>query len=118
MGLWRKWTTGSWRHKVSLSVHLSPSHPSSLPLQVPYLRIFHNFFSFRSEAAPTAVSALSDKGVVYLAAGGSHCAAVTENGALYTWGRGSYGRLGHGKFMHAVRVVINVCFIFPWYRKC
>ena len=49
---------------------------------------------------PTAVSALSDKGVVYLAAGGNHCAAVTEEGALYTWGRGSYGRLGHGKFVY------------------
>ena len=51
---------------------------------------------YRNQPTPIAVSALSNKNVVYLSAGGNHCAAVTEDGELYTWGRGSYGRLGHG----------------------
>ena len=35
-------------------------------------------------------------GVVKIAAGGWHSAAVTAGGVLYTWGRGEYGLLGHG----------------------
>ena len=31
-----------------------------------------------------------------IACGGSYSAAITSSGELYTWGRGSYGRLGHG----------------------
>ena len=34
--------------------------------------------------------------VVAAAAGGEHSAAVTEDGALWTWGCGEHGRLGHG----------------------
>ena len=29
-----------------------------------------------------------------IAAGGSHSAAITDSGELYTWGKGRYGRLG------------------------
>ena len=31
-----------------------------------------------------------------IAAGGAHSACVTSAGELYTWGKGRYGRLGHG----------------------
>ena len=34
--------------------------------------------------------------VVAAAAGSCHSAAVTEDGALWTWGLGSFGQLGHG----------------------
>lgn len=34
--------------------------------------------------------------VVRLSCGGEHVAAATREGHVYTWGRGSYGRLGHG----------------------
>jgi alpha-tubulin suppressor-like RCC1 family protein len=37
-----------------------------------------------------------NKKVVTAAAGHSHSAAVTEDGALWTWGRGIQGGLGHG----------------------
>ena len=47
-------------------------------------------------AAPRVVETLSRVGVVKIAAGGWHSAAVTAGGLLYTWGRGEYGRLGHG----------------------
>jgi alpha-tubulin suppressor-like RCC1 family protein len=31
-----------------------------------------------------------------VAAGGFHAAALTHDGEVYTWGRGSHGALGHG----------------------
>ena len=43
------------------------------------------------------MSGLSDRKIVQVSAGSVHSAAVTEEGELYTWGRGTYGRLGHGK---------------------
>jgi alpha-tubulin suppressor-like RCC1 family protein len=36
-----------------------------------------------------------DGAVAHIAAGWTHCAAITESGALYTWGHGELGRLGH-----------------------
>ena len=45
---------------------------------------------------PTAIALLERLVVVDVAAGTHHSAAITESGQLYTWGRGSYGQLGHG----------------------
>lgn len=45
---------------------------------------------------PKVIEALRGKKVVKVAAGGAHSAAVTADGELYTWGKGRYGRLGHG----------------------
>ncbi|XP_065224595.1 probable E3 ubiquitin-protein ligase HERC1 isoform X2 [Planococcus citri] len=39
---------------------------------------------------------LANKRVVCINAGYRHSAAVTDDGELYTWGEGNYGRLGHG----------------------
>ncbi|XP_041034512.1 probable E3 ubiquitin-protein ligase HERC1 isoform X1 [Carcharodon carcharias] len=39
---------------------------------------------------------LQGKAVVCVSAGYRHSAAVTEDGELYTWGEGDFGRLGHG----------------------
>lgn len=44
---------------------------------------------------PKAVPALSAYRVVQVACGAQHSAAVTSNGDLFTWGRGTEGQLGH-----------------------
>ena len=57
----------------------------------------------RSIERPTLVTSLSGRRVVGIAAGSNHSAAYTEDGTLYTWGKGSYGRLGHGEeYTHIV----------------
>ncbi|KAK8398901.1 hypothetical protein O3P69_004178 [Scylla paramamosain] len=45
---------------------------------------------------PRLIETLQGKGVVEIACGGAHSAAITSSGELYTWGKGRYGRLGHG----------------------
>lgn len=45
---------------------------------------------------PRLIETLQGKGVVEIACGGAHSAAITSAGELYTWGKGRYGRLGHG----------------------
>ena len=47
-------------------------------------------------ALPLEVRELSGQSVVDVSAGGWHSVAVTRDGALFTWGRGEYGRLGLG----------------------
>ncbi len=38
---------------------------------------------------------LKGKVVMDAACGSSHSACILEDGSLYTWGKGRYGRLGH-----------------------
>ncbi|GFN81530.1 E3 ubiquitin-protein ligase herc2-like, partial [Plakobranchus ocellatus] len=45
---------------------------------------------------PRVIECLRGKEIVDIAAGGAHSACITSNGELYTWGKGRYGRLGHG----------------------
>ncbi|KAK5650580.1 hypothetical protein RI129_001609 [Pyrocoelia pectoralis] len=46
---------------------------------------------------PTVIEALTDKDIVNVQCGATYSAAISADGVLYTWGRGNYGRLGHGK---------------------
>ena len=54
----------------------------------------------RRQEGPTLVNALLGKNVVHVVAGTSHSVAVTEEGSLYTWGKGARGRLGHGVYLY------------------
>ncbi|XP_034934449.1 E3 ubiquitin-protein ligase HERC2 [Chelonus insularis] len=45
---------------------------------------------------PQVIRVLEDKNVTFIACGSTYSAAITATGELYTWGRGNYGRLGHG----------------------
>jgi len=47
-------------------------------------------------STPALVSALQGKHVKQIACGWHHTCALIDNGQLYTWGSGEYGRLGHG----------------------
>ncbi|XP_058465564.1 probable E3 ubiquitin-protein ligase HERC2 [Malaya genurostris] len=49
-----------------------------------------------SKDIPTRIVALVDKQVCGIVCGASYSAAITSSGELFTWGRGTYGRLGHG----------------------
>lgn len=40
------------------------------------------------------LGSLANKRVVFINTGYRHSAAVTDEGELYTWGEGNYGRLG------------------------
>lgn len=57
--------------------------------------------NFRYLEEPTMIAAFNGKQtgkhVVHIACGSTYSAAITADGELYTWGRGNYGRLGHGK---------------------
>ena len=89
--------------------------------------------SRNNQDRPRVVEALRGKQVVEVSAGGAHSAAITALGRLYTWGKGRYGRLGHGDYddqlkpkmvdalkSYKVTQVRNL-FNFPlivWYRFC
>ncbi len=45
-------------------------------------------------AVPKLVAGVTD--IRRVACGETHSAAVTATGQVYTWGRGAFGRLGHG----------------------
>lgn len=42
------------------------------------------------------IAALVGVEVVKIACGGAHSACISAAGHLFTWGKGRYGRLGHG----------------------
>ena len=49
-----------------------------------------------SNPQPRQLRMLSEAFVVHIAAGKEHSAAVSDIGALWTWGAGDHGKTGHG----------------------
>nr|XP_022903495.1 E3 ubiquitin-protein ligase HERC2 isoform X1 [Onthophagus taurus] len=49
-----------------------------------------------SKDEPTVIEALRGKDIIDVQCGGTYSAAISTSGILYTWGRGNFGRLGHG----------------------
>ena len=47
------------------------------------------------EKVPKEIYTLSQRKPIFLSAGESHSAAITEKQDLFTWGNGGFGRLGH-----------------------
>lgn len=54
------------------------------------------FIVFSPCDRPRVIESLRGVEVVDIAAGGAHSACITASGELFTWGKGRYGRLGHG----------------------
>ena len=52
--------------------------------------------TIRPQWQPKKIEAFAGQRVVAVSAGGAHSLAVTADGAVWSWGGGSYGRLGHG----------------------
>jgi E3 ubiquitin-protein ligase HERC2 len=50
----------------------------------------------RIAARPRKIMALLGRRIIRVGCGGAHTAAVVSTGAIYAWGRGRNGRLGHG----------------------
>jgi len=48
------------------------------------------------QLVPRLVAGLHHETMVKVACGGAHTLALSQQGAVYSWGRGSNGRLGHG----------------------
>jgi len=46
---------------------------------------------------PQLVEALVGHKITQIASGTSHCLALTDEGTIYVWGKGEYGRLGIGQ---------------------
>ena len=50
----------------------------------------------QEQLLPKKIEALAGQRVVAVSAGAAHSLALTADGAVWSWGRGTYGRLGHG----------------------
>ena len=51
----------------------------------------------QSQLLPKKVEAFAGQRVVAVSAGGPHSLATTADGAVFTWGHGGHGSLGHGE---------------------
>ena len=47
---------------------------------------------------PAEIELLWPLGIIQIACGDNHSAALTADGRVFTWGRGKYGQLGLGSF--------------------
>ena len=50
----------------------------------------------RASTVPTLVKGLLGLPIQQICCGGQHAAVLTKHGTILTWGRGGFGRLGHG----------------------
>ena len=49
-----------------------------------------------AQLLPKKIEAFAGQRVVAVSTGGKHSLALTANGAVWSWGLGSFGQLGHG----------------------
>lgn len=99
MGRGRGWKTGPWEQKVKIE---SSSQRTQCHIQIHVTERLCVFIltvtslNFSPCDRPRVIESLRGVEVVDIAAGGAHSACITASGELFTWGKGRYGRLGHG----------------------
>ncbi|WWD16048.1 hypothetical protein CI109_100473 [Kwoniella shandongensis] len=81
----------------SITTYATPTAHSSASA-VYHSRLPHFSESFGETLQPDLLPALQDKGVIQVALGDYHYAALTSRGEMYTWGQGGSGQLGLGGF--------------------
>ena len=74
--------------------HIKKTRSTNLP--IPTKQIFETPTKAKGKGSPKSSYQTIGSTIVAIAAGFSHSIAVTECGAVFTWGCGVYGRLGHG----------------------
>ncbi|GAX80909.1 hypothetical protein CEUSTIGMA_g8344.t1 [Chlamydomonas eustigma] len=58
---------------------------------------------FGSRSCPELVKALLGSSIIQIACGGDHTLAVSNEGVLYSWGRGTWGQCGNGTLDNTCR---------------
>lgn len=61
---------------------------------------------------PRRIAALQGREIADVACGGAHSAAITAAGEVFTWGKGRYGRLGHGDSEDQLKPKLVCYFIY------
>ena len=78
-------------------------------------------------AIPRQVPGLMRQFVTYVSCGMNHCAVITREGGLHTWGEGGGGRLGHGdnktqnepkRVMSMVNDIVLAVECSGWHTTC
>jgi alpha-tubulin suppressor-like RCC1 family protein len=64
-------------------------------------------FDAHNSAVPTEVPTLRKQDIKHVAVGGFHMAAVTDSGAVFTWGRPSSGALGHANAAPGIPTAVD-----------
>lgn len=99
------------------------NHLLHLKESINYMYIVYNkqiFLFLRNHEEPALITGLSGKQVAKICCGSSYSVALTSNGEVYSWGKGNFGRLGHGssedqttpmllKFFKGHRIVDVAC---------
>ena len=53
----------------------------------------------QNQLLPKKIEALAGERVIAVLAGEQHSLAITADGAVWSWGNGNYGKLGHGEVL-------------------
>jgi len=82
-------------------IHWGPSRTASMMCDL--LSRYIATITYSTVDTPRLIESLRGKKVVDAACGSSHSACILDDGSLYTWGKGRYGRLGHNDFENQVK---------------
>ncbi|WVQ98829.1 hypothetical protein IAU59_005960 [Kwoniella sp. CBS 9459] len=92
----RSLTTYATPAPTSISTSASGSATSSSDTRVNHARLPDYSPTFADTLVPETLPSLQGRGVIQVAIGDYHYAALTDKGEMLTWGQGNSGQLGRG----------------------